>query len=96
MFGTKVNAATCLLCQCARLEVVISKANTQHNVSVDILLQEYKATIKIEHPSGSNLAFQMSMICDAALSTLDNSCMCHACDYLHSAHNDVTDFFEQC
>ena len=51
-----------------------------------------KATIKIEHPSKSNLVFQMSMFCDLALSSLDDLCPHHACYCLCSACDAIAHF----
>ena len=96
MLDTKGNTAIYLLYQHARLESIITKANTQCNVSIDTLLQEQKATIKIEHPSESNLAFQISMFYDVILNTLDDLYPYHICDYLYSACNAVAEFVTQC
>jgi len=96
MLDTKGNTAIYLLYQHARLESIITKAQTQCNVSIDTLLQEQKATIKIEHPSESNLAFQISMFYDVILSTLDDLYPYHICDYLYAVCNAVGEFVTQC
>ena len=88
------NEAPLIACYAsARLESTAANASAQNNDSILALLQEQTSSIKVDHPSKSNLELQASVFCDVTLSTLDDLYLHHAHDYLCSEYNNVADFF---
>lgn len=96
MLDTKGNTAIYLLYAHARLESIISKGKTDHNIDVDELLKNKNAKIVIGHPSERNLAFHLQMFSDMIVEVLQDLYPYRVCDFLYALSIAVSDFVTKC
>lgn len=95
MLDTKGNTAIYLLYAHARLESIVTKGKTDHNVDVEALIKSGKE-IDLAHPSERALGMYLHMFADTVETTLEDLFPYHICDYLYNISNAVSDFVTQC
>ena len=95
MLDTKGDTAVYLLYTRVRLESIVAKAATEHNIVVDELIQN-GTTINITHTSERNLALQLLNYTDMMDLTLDDLYPYHICEYVYKLATAASDFVTQC
>jgi arginyl-tRNA synthetase len=96
MLDTKGDTAVYLLYARVRLESILTKAQNEHGVSVQDLLEGANEPIALGHEAERRLALALAKFPDAMEEALDDLYPSHICEYVYRVANAATDFVTQC
>jgi arginyl-tRNA synthetase len=99
MLSTVGDTAVYLIYARVRLDSIISKAATEHNINIDDLLRDIATNpslVTITEDAERNLVFQLQQFADTMIVTLNDLYPFHICEYVYKLATAASDFVTQC